>query len=64
MQKTYLNAITTALTTLYLHSNKPNGAKFVHQRILKKSNKITFSSDSLPASLSTGTDLEPIPLSI
>ena len=28
--KTYLNAITTALTTLYLHSNKPNAATFVH----------------------------------
>ena len=28
--KTYLKAITTALTTLYLHSNKPNAATFVH----------------------------------
>ena len=28
--KTNLNAITKALTTLCLHSNKPNAAKFVH----------------------------------
>ena len=47
--KTNLNAITTTLTTLYLHSNKPNAAKFVHWRILKISNKITFSSARQPA---------------
>ena len=28
--KNYLNAISTALTTLYLYSNKPNAAIFVH----------------------------------
>ena len=28
--KTYLDAITTALTMLYLQSNKPNAATFVH----------------------------------
>ena len=28
--KTYLNAITTALTILYLYLNKPNAATFVH----------------------------------
>ena len=28
--KTYLNAITTALTTSYLHSNEPNAATLVH----------------------------------
>ena len=27
--KTYVNAITTALTILYLHSNKQNDATFV-----------------------------------
>ena len=60
-QKIYLNAIiATALTMLYLHSNKPNAATFVHYRILKNSNKITVSS----ASLSTGTGLEPISLCI
>ena len=54
--KTYLSAITTALKMLYLHSNKPNAATFVHKRILKKLNEMTFSSASLP----TGTGLEPI----
>ena len=28
--KMYLNTITTALTTLYLYSNKPNAAIFGH----------------------------------
>ena len=28
--KTYLNTINTALTTLYLHSKKPNAAKLAH----------------------------------
>ena len=26
----YLNALTTALTTLYFYSNKPNAVTFVH----------------------------------
>ena len=28
--KTYFNAITIALTMLYLHLNKPNAVPFVH----------------------------------
>ena len=30
IRKIYLNALTTTLTMLYLHSNKPNAATFVH----------------------------------
>ena len=54
----------TALTMLYLHSNKPNAATFVHYRILKKLNEIMFSSASLLACLPTETNIKPIPLCI
>ena len=60
IRKTNLNAITTALTMLYLHSNKPNAANLDHWGILKVSNEITFLSASLPAILPTGTNLAPI----
>ena len=49
LQKVYLNAITTALTKLYFHSNKLNAATFVHLKILKKLNKVRFLFVSLPA---------------
>ena len=56
-QKNHHNAINSALTTLYFHSNKPNVAKFAHQRILRISNKITFSSTaSQPASQPANRD--------
>ena len=46
--KICLNAIPTALTMLYLHSNKPNAAKFVHWTFLKILNEITFSFANQP----------------
>ena len=62
--KTYLNAITTDLAMPYLHSNKTNTATFSTREFLKKLNEITFLSASMPVSLSTGIDLDPIPLNI